>query len=68
MNLNFSNLIDQPKEEEEEIIKNLVNEIYQYESKIELINNDLRRSSNDIHKNIKLKDLNITKEILDLKL
>ena len=68
MNLNFSNLINQPKEEEEEIIKNLANEIYQYESKIELINNDLRRSSNDIHKNIKLKDLNITKEILDLKL
>ena len=67
MNLNFSNAINEPKEEEE-IIKNLVNEIYQYESKIELINNDLRKSENDIHKNIKLKDLNITKEILNLKL
>lgn len=65
MNLN---LLYPENDEEEQVIRKLVDEIYQIESKIEFINNDLKKSTNDIHKNIELKDLNITKEILNLKL
>jgi len=68
MNLNFSNLLNEPKDEEEQVIKNLVNEIYLYQTKIENINVKLKKSIDNVHKNIMLKDLNITKEILNLKL
>ena len=66
MNLNISDKLNESNEEQK--IKNLVNEIYQYESKIELINNELKKSTNDIHQNIKIKDLNITKELLNVKI
>ena len=68
MNLNFSNLLNEPKDEEEQVIKNLVNEIYLYQTKIENLNLELKKSIDNVHKNIMLKDLNITKEILNLKL
>ena len=68
MNLNFSNLLNEPKDEEEQVIKNLVNEIYLYQTKIENINVGLKKSIDNVHKNIMLKDLNITKEILNLKM
>ena len=68
MNLNFSNLLNEPKDEEERVIKNLVNEIYLYQTKIENINLELQKSIENVHKNITLKDLNITKEILNLKM
>ena len=68
MNLNISDKLNQSNDEEEQKIKNLVNEIYQYESKIELINNELKKSTNDIYQNIKIKDLNITKELLNVKI
>ena len=68
MNLNFSNLLNEPKDEEERVIKNLLNEIYLYQTKIENINIELKKSIDNVHKNIMLKDLNITKEILNLKM
>ena len=70
MNLNLSDSKNHQNNNnnEEKIIKNLVNEIYQYESNIELITNELKNATNDIHKNIQLKDLNIKKEILNLKI
>ena len=70
MNLNLSDSKNHQNNNnnEEKIIKHLVNEIYQYESNIELITNELKNATNDIHKNIQLKDLNIKKEILNLKI
>ena len=68
MNLNLLDSNRLKNDNEEQIIKDLVNEIYQYESKIEIINNNLKKSSNDIYKNIQLKDLNIKKEIFNLKI
>ena len=70
MNLNLSDSKNPQNNDnnEEKIIKHLVNEIYQYESNIELITNELKNTTNDIHKNIQLKDLNIKKEILNLKI
>ena len=68
MNLNFSNLLNEPKDEEEQVIKNLVNEIYLYQTKIENLNLELKKSVDNVHKKIMLKDLNITKEILNLKM
>ena len=68
MNLNFSNLLNEPKDEEEQVIKNLVNEIYLYQTKIENLNLELKKSIENVHKKIMLKDLNITKEILNLKM
>ena len=48
MNLNLLDSNRLKNDNEEQIIKDLVNEIYQYESKIEIINNNLKKSYNDI--------------------
>ena len=48
MNLNLLDSNRLKNDSEEQISKDLVNEIYQYESKIEIINNNLKKSYNDI--------------------